>query len=587
MSYFGIPLRNGLPIGLGSVAALGTNAVFNPASLFANGEQGWVYDPSNFATLFQDSAGTTPVTAVEQPVGLQLDLSKNLVLGPELVPDSSFDSAGSWTPQNSDWVVAGGKATYTESATAIVYLQSNANITLTGGKWYEVRCTFSGIASGTATFGLFNKTASVNLLGAYATVTTNGVYVQRIYVASTVTGIRIYGNNSGSATSWSFDDFSIKELPGNHRFQATSANRPLVSARVNLLTKTEDFANAAWAKVSIAVAVPSVVATGVVDANGGNTASTLAFPAVTGSQLSLTQQAYALTPATSKKFRVVLKASRTEDVGKTIYVYINDNGGAGILNRQTVVLTSSYQTITSTGTPTGTTDLRFVIGILGAGYSGIDQAAFRVDVCFPDARDTNQGVDLPAYQYVNTSTDYTSTGFPIYIKPNGSNQFMQTNSINFTATDKMTVWQGVRKLSDTAQSVVAELSASIAANNGAFLLAAPNSAAANYNFASKGTTQVNNIVTTYTSPITNVLAAASDISGPANSVKVNGGAATTVTSTQGTGNYGNYPAYFYARAGTSLFFGGNDYGSIVRGAASTATQITAGETWVNNLTKAY
>jgi len=48
---------------------------FSPASLFVNGEQGFWYDPSDLSTLFQDSAGTTPVTAVEQPVGLILDKS--------------------------------------------------------------------------------------------------------------------------------------------------------------------------------------------------------------------------------------------------------------------------------------------------------------------------------------------------------------------------------------------------------------------------------------------------------------------------------------------------------------------------------
>ena len=48
---------------------------FDPASWFAAGEQGAWYDPSDFTTLFQDSAGTIPVTAVEQPVGLMLDKS--------------------------------------------------------------------------------------------------------------------------------------------------------------------------------------------------------------------------------------------------------------------------------------------------------------------------------------------------------------------------------------------------------------------------------------------------------------------------------------------------------------------------------
>ncbi len=48
---------------------------FSPANLFASGEQGAWYDPSDLSTMFQDSAGTTPVTAVGQPVGKILDKS--------------------------------------------------------------------------------------------------------------------------------------------------------------------------------------------------------------------------------------------------------------------------------------------------------------------------------------------------------------------------------------------------------------------------------------------------------------------------------------------------------------------------------
>ena len=43
--------------------------------LFANGEQGFFYDPNDLSTMFQDAAGTIPVTAVGQPVGLMLDKS--------------------------------------------------------------------------------------------------------------------------------------------------------------------------------------------------------------------------------------------------------------------------------------------------------------------------------------------------------------------------------------------------------------------------------------------------------------------------------------------------------------------------------
>ena len=52
-------------------------ARFNPITLFANGEQGAWYDPSDLSTLFQDDAGTTPVTEPGQTVGLMLDKSGN------------------------------------------------------------------------------------------------------------------------------------------------------------------------------------------------------------------------------------------------------------------------------------------------------------------------------------------------------------------------------------------------------------------------------------------------------------------------------------------------------------------------------
>ena len=48
---------------------------WTPALWFLASEQGAWYDPSDMSTLFQDDAGTTPVTAVGQPVGKMLDKS--------------------------------------------------------------------------------------------------------------------------------------------------------------------------------------------------------------------------------------------------------------------------------------------------------------------------------------------------------------------------------------------------------------------------------------------------------------------------------------------------------------------------------
>jgi hypothetical protein len=51
--------------------------IFNPLSLFAAGEKGVWFDPTDISTLFQDAAGTIPVTAYGQKVGRILDKSGN------------------------------------------------------------------------------------------------------------------------------------------------------------------------------------------------------------------------------------------------------------------------------------------------------------------------------------------------------------------------------------------------------------------------------------------------------------------------------------------------------------------------------
>lgn len=55
------------------------NDGFIPSELFAAGEKGVWYDISDITTLFQDSAGTIPVTAAGQTVGKILDKSGNNV----------------------------------------------------------------------------------------------------------------------------------------------------------------------------------------------------------------------------------------------------------------------------------------------------------------------------------------------------------------------------------------------------------------------------------------------------------------------------------------------------------------------------
>ena len=52
-------------------------APFSPLELFSGGKKGVWYDPSDLSTMFQDAAGTIPVTANGQPIGKILDKSGN------------------------------------------------------------------------------------------------------------------------------------------------------------------------------------------------------------------------------------------------------------------------------------------------------------------------------------------------------------------------------------------------------------------------------------------------------------------------------------------------------------------------------
>ena len=548
--------------------ATAVRKLFSPTSLFANGEQGWVYDPSNLSTLFQDAAGTTPVTAMEQPVGLQLDTRLGLLLGSDLRSAGATGLVGTATAATYNTSSGAGAVTRVDAPN-----QSFVQWSSLTTSFYKVvvRCT-SGVAISVRSGGSAGTTITTVLSGSSTTV----------YVTPS-TGLITITSSSGTA---GFTLTSIQELPGNHRFQTTSANRPVVSARVNQLVNTA-FSGAVagtpgtaptnWSANGTGGSISAVGAdtiTITASANSLYLTPTTAYTAVVGSHTSVVTVTAASAGLTFSNLFEVLAGTATA----TNTYYAN---GAVVNNGTYVVNAGDVLTVVSSVTVAGTVFYRFGLGPNGPTTG---TATFKQ----PDIRLTNIGVGLPAYQRVNTSTDYDTAGFPVYIKPNGSNQFMVTNSINFSATDKMTVWQGVRKLSDAVPGIIFELSAISDSNNGSFFLAAPgNTAAAEYRWRVRGTAQTNAIATTFTSPITNALTGLGDISGDRATLRVNGTQMAQSTDDLGTGNFGNYPAYFYARAGSQYFLSGHDYGSICRGAASTAGEITSAETWINNRTKAY
>jgi hypothetical protein len=337
---------------------------FSPISLFSAGELGAWYDPSDFSTMFQDSAGTTPVTAVEQPVGRILDKSGR----------------------------------------------------------------------------------------------------------------------------------------GNTATQATSASRPVLSARVNQLLATATLSTQS---------VTTLAATYTLSFSGAGT--------VTAS-------------------------------GTNIGVY---TAGSNSL-----VCTAGTLTLTVVGS-----------------------------VTFADLRVTNDGVGLPAYQRVTTSTDYDTTGFPLYLRFDGTDDSLATSSFT-PGTNRVQAFSGVRKLSDAARGIVAEFGPTVGTT--AFNMEAPSAASPTYKWRSGGTVLQETIPSGFAAPITNVLAGTADISAPFVTVRINGVEVATNTASQGTGSYAASSLFIGRRTGASLPFNGRLYSLIIRfGANLDATTIRNTETWVNGKTMAY
>ena len=110
---------------LGAMMQSGGAVPFSIADLFASSEAGAWYGPSDLSTLFQYSAGTTPVTASGQPVGLMLDKSKGLVRGPELITNGDFATDTGWLGivGGTTLTIAEGQATFTISAPTVAHFK--------------------------------------------------------------------------------------------------------------------------------------------------------------------------------------------------------------------------------------------------------------------------------------------------------------------------------------------------------------------------------------------------------------------------------------------------------------------------------
>jgi hypothetical protein len=558
-------------------------------------------------TLYQDSNRVTAVTAMEQPVGLMMDKSKGLAPGPELMANGGpFTATTGWTPQGTGCTISivNGALRVSQPGGAYPYSRAYAAITTVVGGVYQVTGTAT-LVSGT---GLVYMDASTLGYGGIEISNGMGPNVNFTFTAVGTTTYILCLLQNGNMVG-DFNLISVHNITGNHAYQATTTKRPVLSARVNLLTYSEDLTNAAWTK-TVATTQNAVAP------DGTTTAWTVTK--VSGA-LDYVFNSVVL-PVTTCTFSVLIKKTVGATVFPVLQAIVNppsalatidtNNGIATVWTAYTgltivpssatcVSYDANYWKVSLTSTVTAAT-WRFAVYPAftsnATQSTGVGNGALAGScvVCQPQVE---FGAVATTYQWITSASVYNTSGFKRYLKFDGVDDFMVTSVIPFN-TDKVTVFYGVTNLVAGTQTLF-ELGTNVTLVTYTFSVAVSNTVSGDtvlVHRASGSYTYPSTPAKTF--PWTAVVAASADSAGTtyANSspvYRVNG-ATPTITlggvNDTGTGNFSaSYPMYIGARAGTGIgtFFSGKLYSIIIRGTLCHADQITGLETYVNNLTGAY
>jgi hypothetical protein len=218
------------------------------------------------------------------------------------------------------------------------------------------------------------------------------------------------------------------------------------------------------------------------------------------------------------------------------------------------------------------------VSYLGDGVSGV----------YIDGGQVEAGAVASAYLRVDTAAnDYDASGFPVGLDFD-IDDTMQTGTVDFTATNKVTAFAGTRKTSDAQGSIIVELGPNSQSTAGSFALFGTGSpGVGDQAWRSSGTAFALCAPAGSPAPISCVYTGQADIAADVCVLRKNGAQINTVATDQGTGNYSSNPLYIGARSGGTAGFVGRIYSLIVRGAATSAADVAAAERYVNAKTGAY
>lgn len=172
---------------------------------------------------WQENTGITPVSAPGHPVGLLMDQSQGMVLGPELITNSAdrdFSSdTGFWSKATGATTITGGVAHLVNQANGFSIYK---NSFLTIGNAYRLVFTIKNFANGG--LQIYSGMTIANPIA-------NGTYTCTFVANNTILGFSV----ASGPVNFDIDDVSIKPILGNHAYQTTAANRPTYQLDANSL----------------------------------------------------------------------------------------------------------------------------------------------------------------------------------------------------------------------------------------------------------------------------------------------------------------------------------------------------------------
>lgn len=208
-------------------ALLSSGKAWNPSLLFAPGDLG-TWQTSSLPTIYQDSAGITPVITVGNPIGLRLDNGLGLVRGSQVVIDGGFDAdTSNWIPASGitqDLVSGEMRLTTNGAGYTSQYAAANA---LEIGKTYEISASIRPFTAE----GVPSNLGRIQFTSGFPGFLEPSTGLRKVLVATATTLIMQAGVASSSVLAAPggycfFDNISVRELPGNHASQATTTARP-------------------------------------------------------------------------------------------------------------------------------------------------------------------------------------------------------------------------------------------------------------------------------------------------------------------------------------------------------------------------